>query len=93
MALSAQFSVLVTHLPDGKDPADIIKENPEQWGEYVRNAKHVIEFYLDLLTEHYSDTRTLRMKVQAEVITYILQLKSPIEQSHFVKQIAARIRL
>src|SRR3989338_4928220 len=62
-------------------------------GEYVRNAKHVIEFYLDLLTEHYSDSRTLRMKVEAEVIPYIIQLKSPIDQSHFVKQIADRIRI
>ncbi len=93
LALLSGFSVRVVHLSSGLDPADAVKADKNTWKEYVDGAKHVIEFYLDMLAESFSDTRTLRMKVEERVIPFVARLKSPIEQAHFVKSIIQRIHI
>ncbi|MEK9201699.1 MAG: toprim domain-containing protein, partial [Patescibacteria group bacterium] len=93
LALSSGFAVSIVHLPQDRDPADIVKEDEKKWGEYIGKAKHVIEFYLDMLLEAHKDERSARLKVEEKVIPFITRLKSPIEQAHFVKLVAKSIHI
>ncbi len=93
LALSSGFSVRIAHLPSGSDPADVVLKEPEKWKEYIRGAKHIIEFYLDILAEKYSDKRTLRLKAEEFVVPLLARIKSFTDQDHFIKFTAERINV
>ena len=88
LALSQDMSVRVAGLPQGMDPADMIQKNEETWRECVSKARHVIDFYLELLPKRYEDNNILRSKISEIVIPFISELKSMLDQGHFVGQVA-----
>ncbi|HEY4504008.1 MAG TPA: DNA primase, partial [Candidatus Paceibacterota bacterium] len=47
IALFLGMDVKIVDLPEGKDPADLVLYNPEEWKNVLRKAKPVIEFQLD----------------------------------------------
>lgn len=49
LALSAGLDVKVVLLGGGKDPADVIKENPDMWKTSLEKADHVVDYYLTVL--------------------------------------------
>lgn len=88
MALLLEFEVKVAELPEGKDPADLVRDNPDQWTIAVDQAKHVIDFYLAVLARKEKDSRALGKAVRAEVLPYVARLASRLDQAHFVKKIS-----
>jgi DNA primase len=88
MALLLEFEVRVAKLPDDKDPADLVREDPAQWLAAVDQAKHVIDFYLAVLTRKETNARTLGKVIRAEVLPYVARLASRLDQAHFVKKIS-----
>lgn len=44
---SYTFHLKVIEIPNGKDPDDCIRNNPDEWREAVASAKQVMEFYFD----------------------------------------------
>ncbi len=83
----------VARLPVGSDPADLIKKDPEAFIHLVNDAKHVIEFYLDILSEQGHDERTYRLEVARIVLPLIGLLDNAILRAHFIGLTARRIRL
>ncbi|MBI2108728.1 MAG: DNA primase [Parcubacteria group bacterium] len=93
LALFSGFAVRVAHLEEGRDPADIIQKDETDWKRYILESKHIVEFYLDMLSQKYSNERELRLKIEEFVVPFIARIKSPIEQAHFVKLTAERINM
>lgn len=91
LALSLDMNVRIARLPNGMDPADLARKNPGLWVDAVRTAKQVIDFYLSLLPELYSDKAILRTKVSEIVIPFVSLLKSSLDQGHYVGQIAKQL--
>ncbi|NTW22368.1 DNA primase [Candidatus Falkowbacteria bacterium] len=44
---SYTFHLKVVEIPNGKDPDDCIRNNPEEWRQAVASGKQVMEFYFD----------------------------------------------
>ena len=86
LALSQDMTVRIAALPSGMDPADVIREKPAHWVDAVSNAKHVIDFYLELLPERNKDKNILRAKVSEIVIPLIALLKSSLDQGYYVAE-------
>lgn len=78
----------VARLHGGKDPADLVKEDPKLLRKDIGNSKHVIEFLLDLLQESTKDERTKRLKARDEILPFVMMIESPIERDHFAGIIA-----
>jgi len=91
MALAEGFEVNVAVVPSGKDPADTIKENPEEWEKAVANATHIIEFYLDALSK--LPPRESRKEIEETILPRVAVLRSEIEKAHWVKKIAGKLAL
>jgi DNA primase len=91
LMLRRGLDVKVAELPSGKDPADIIKENPTNFKKFIGKSVHVIEFLLHVLRREISDDRSFKLKVREEVLPFVLLLPSRIDQEHFVKIIAEAI--
>lgn len=91
LMLSRGIDVKIAELPLGKDPADIIQENPTDFKKFVGKSVHVIEFLLHVLKRETKDDRALKLKVRDEVLPFVLLLPNRIDQEHFVTKIAEYI--
>ncbi len=84
-ALAEGFEVKVAIVPSGKDPADAVKENPEEWKNAVKNSKNIIEFYLDFLEN--------RKEIEKIVLPYVAVMPSEMERAHWVNVIANKLKI
>jgi len=91
MALQAGFDVKVPTFPQGQDPADVAKENPELLKAAIRTSKTAIEFFLDALRPGTRDERAYKKTVEVQVLPLVAAISSRIEQEHFVRLVAQRL--
>lgn len=91
LMLRRGLDVKVAELPLGKDPADMIKDNPAEFKKLIGKSVHVIEFLLHVLKSEIKDERALKLKVREEVLPFVLLLPNRIDQEHFVTVIADSI--
>ena len=89
LALKESLRVKAARLPKGKDPADLVKEDPAEFGKRVAAAKPIVEFFLSELAEAERDPHRFLRAAEGVVLPLIAAIPSPMEREHFV-QIAAR---
>jgi DNA primase len=90
LALSLGLEVKIARLPEGVDPAELVKSDPEKWKEALRQAKPAIEHFLDRILEGEADRRKQGKLIEARLLPKVAILESSIERSHFVSLIAKR---
>lgn len=83
LSFAQGFEVKVAIVPSGKDPADTIKESPEKWKNALKNSKHIIQFYLDSLTN--------RKEIEHLVLPYIFVIPNEIDKACWVKEVAKKL--
>jgi DNA primase len=91
MALRAGFDVKVPAFPEGKDPADIARENPELLKAAIRTSRTAVEFFLDVLRPTARDERSYKKVVETNILPLIAAIDSKIDQEHFIRIVAGRI--
>lgn len=93
LALRVGMEVKIAVLPDGKDPADIIQENPEIWRTAIREAQHVVSFYLAILKQTAKDDRQYTRRVRTEVLPLVAAVPSPVDQARLADTVAEALRI
>lgn len=91
MAIQAGFDVKVPTFPEGKDPADIARENPEFLKAAIRTSATAIEFFMAALREGARDARAYQKAVEAQVLPLVAAIHSSIEREHFIRLIAQKL--
>ncbi len=91
LALSLGMEVKVASLPKGSDPAELIKTNMPAWTGALKNALHIIDFYMQSLLAQKLDQRVMTKEIQTKVLPYINMLQSSMERSHFVSKVASAV--
>jgi DNA primase len=90
LALSLGMDVKIASLPKGEDPASLIQQDKEKFKECLKNSKHIIDFYLDILEREGKTGRELWKAVEVEVLPYVLAIESSIDRAHFINRISMR---
>ena len=85
MALGLGFDVKIPMIEGGKDPADLVRQDPEILRAAVRNATTAIEFFLHALRPMAKDERGYKRLAETHVVPLIAAVKSKIDQAHFVR--------
>ncbi len=93
LALSKGMDVKIAKLPIGKDPADLIKESPEQWKKSIREATHIIDCLIDQIDSKKLERRQLAIEIHNVLIPYVNKLENAIEQSHFIEKISRKFNI
>ncbi len=88
LALIQDMDVHIVVLPLDCDPGDMALESPQKWKESVNNRMQVIDYYLWLLPTIHPDKAVLRSKVSEIIVPFIAELRSAIDQGHYVGQVA-----
>jgi DNA primase len=89
VALRQGLRVKAARLPKGKDPADLIGEDPKEFLKRISAAKPIVEFFLAELAEQENDPHRLLRLAEDIVLPLIAAIPSPMEREHFI-QTAAR---
>jgi DNA primase len=88
IALPLGMNVKMAILPEGEDPADIIKSNPEDFKNIIKNAKHVIEFTTSRILEKTVDKHKALVHIEKFVLPLLKFIKSHVEKNYFVTYIS-----
>jgi DNA primase len=84
----------VLAVPDAKDPDELIRGDPSQWPALIQAALPVVEFVLErLASRHDLATAQGKAAAAAEAVEVLAGIADPIEQAHYVQQLALVLRV
>ena len=79
--------VRVARLPDGKDPDEVIRDDPKSWESTVGRAKPLVEYLIDHhASRHDLKTATGRIAFVDAVIPSILDIADPLRRDEALQQ-------
>ena len=91
LALAEGMEVRLMEIPKNLDPADLILKDEVGWQKSLKNAKHIIDFYLDKLVAEIKDKRKLGKEAQDRVLPFVALVNSEIEKAAFVEDISNKL--
>ena len=94
LAQNAGFNIKVITMPEGKDPADVILENPKNWEELVAKARSIIEFYFETTFSKFDSKKPEgKREISKLLLPLIKRIPNRIEQSHWIQELAKRLEV
>lgn len=92
-ALRLGFDVKVVRIAGAKDPADLVREDPEIWKGAIASARPIVEFFLETLAAKISDERMLKKEVGRVVLPFVARIASGIDRAHWIARVAAFLKV
>jgi DNA primase len=79
-------------LPEGKDPDDVIKEDPQEWQRLLEKAAPVVDYTFDLVVSKLDVTKA-RDKSQAvdQLLPLIAEIKHPVRRAHYLQKLSRAV--
>jgi len=92
MALILGMEVKIAVMPEGEDPASVVKVDPQKWVTSLKESEHFLDFILNKAVKENKD-RNLTKEVLKNILPLVSLIKSEIEKSQFIKKIAQKIKV
>jgi len=94
IAAKANVSLSIIDIPKGKDPDELIKEDPVLWQEAVKKPKYAIDWLIDRY-ENIIDTASARGKKEFSdrIMNVINGLEDPVERDHYINLISKKLSI
>ncbi|OGY46376.1 MAG: DNA primase [Candidatus Buchananbacteria bacterium RIFCSPHIGHO2_01_FULL_47_11b] len=88
VALANELNVRVIVLPEGKDPDECIKKNPDQWFTAIKEAKSIMDYYFDRSKNNYDITKVEDKKIIGRTLLPVIgKIGNAIEQTHWLQRL------
>lgn len=85
--LDAEIKVMV--LPAGKDPDDIIKENPENWEHLLEGALPVVDYTFNLIVSKIDLTKLQDKSLAVDqLLPVINEVKDPVRRAYYLQRLS-----
>ena len=86
-ALDAEIKVIA--LPQGKDPDEVIGENPLLWQNLVEQAPSMLDFAFDAVISKVDTNKAKGKSLAIErLLPLIYEINDPVEQDHYAQKLA-----
>jgi DNA primase len=81
----------VVRLPDGRDPDEVMRDDPDAWRHAAENPQPIVEYLIDNYAKRH-DPRTLagREKLVAAVMPTIRRVTNPTQRDGYLQLLARR---
>src|SRR5260221_1711959 len=75
------IEMLIMSMPDGQDPDDLIRDNPDGWRSLVENAQTVVDYVIQAGTAHLTEKSTFieREQVARELLPILLATENDLQ--------------
>ncbi len=88
------FNIKILVLPEGKDPADVMSEKPEQFKKIIGKAVSILDFYFqDAFSKFDEKSPEGKRKISNTLMPVIKRIPNKIEQSFWVQKLAAKLEV
>lgn len=89
---NAEANVIL--LPPGKDPDEVIRENPGLWGKLVDEAVPILDFAFRAVIGKVdiNKARDKSLAVQ-KLLPSLIEIRDPVQQSHYSQKLARELRI
>lgn len=88
-----EAELLILELPLGRDPDEVILENPATWRGLVANAKPLLDYYLDLQARDLDlNSAQGKSEFAKRLLPVIAQVKDGVQRAHYAQELARRMR-
>ena len=91
IALEEGLDVRVASLPEGKDPADVLAEDTQQYKSAIEKSEHIVDFYMNILSKKFPDMRSFKLEAVKIVLPIIAQIKNKVDREHFISCFSKKI--
>jgi DNA primase len=86
--------VRVVTLSQGKDPDDVIKQDPEAWPKLLEKALPVVDFTFNMVASRLDLTTAKDKSLAVEkLLPIIAEIKDPIRQAHYLQKLARLVQV
>ncbi|HEY9075865.1 MAG TPA: DNA primase [Anaerolineaceae bacterium] len=84
----------VTRLPEGKDPDDVVLNNPDDWVKIIESAQPVVIHVMETLAagENLDDPK-VKSAIAARVLPLIEDVPNPVERDTYRQRLARLLRV
>ena len=89
LCLANGLSVKIVSLSQGKDAADMAKDNPDELKKNVADAKPAMEYFFQKTFEKFNKNNVDdKKKITSDLLEIISILENEVEKSHWIKKLA-----
>jgi DNA primase len=91
LAQSLGVDLSIVSIPLGKDPDELIKEDPKRWLETINSRQYMVDWLIERI-EGTVDLKSALGKRQFtnRVLAIVRQLREPVEQEHYARLLAEK---
>jgi DNA primase len=83
--------VRVARLPEGKDPDEVIRDQPDLWREAIRTAQPIIEFLIDYYATAFDVRRPEgKRHAVAALVPLLREIRDPVVRDGYLQVLARR---
>lgn len=89
-----QADIRVTALPEGKDPDEIVAEDPQQWTQILQSAKPIVEHTMYSLASGMDlDDPKVKRELAQRILPLIADVPSAIERDAYTQKLARLLQV
>ncbi|MEO8251069.1 MAG: DNA primase [Chloroflexota bacterium] len=86
--------VRVVRIPAGKDPDELIRNDPEAWRTAVADAKPVIDYFMDRTAAEVDlDSITGKRELTGRALALLKRVGDPVERSLYLQRLARLVNV
>ncbi len=94
LAFQEEFNVELISSTQGKDAAEIAKENPNKLVKSIKESQPAMQYFLKVFLKKYDiNTASGQKKIVAESLEMIKNFNNPIEKEYWLKELAKIIKI
>ncbi len=84
--------IKIAALPPGRDPDDILRQDPTAWAQIIAAAEPLLDFYFAAaLRQADRSTAHGKARLVAELLPAVSELEDPIERRHYIGRLATLV--
>jgi DNA primase len=86
---STSVDLRVAVLPEGRDPDDVIRSDPELWRQLITEARPVLDFRLEAAAKaHDLDNARERSQFVQEFLPLLSAVSDPVVRAHYLQRLS-----
>ncbi len=79
----------IVSMPEGRDPDDVIRQDPAAWAELVENARPLVDFFFQIAADRFDlASGPGKGTAVSALAPLIAELSDDIEREHYIRQLS-----
>lgn len=94
LASKTGVNLSIITIPDGKDPDELIKKDPDEWAKAIESKVYAMDWLINLYRKRLDLASAQGKREFSDVILSVLKgVQDPVEQDHYLNQVAKIIEV